>query len=68
MCGTNKRLSIIVLYTSMNKMNSFDHMKEHPKISNFLQFVSQLAVNVSKLKLISDLKKSKYNVETVQKY
>ena len=25
-------------YTNMNKMNSLHHMKEYPKISNFLQF------------------------------
>ena len=40
----------------MNQMNSSHHVKEHPKISNFLQFESQ-AVNVSKLELaVSDLR------------
>ena len=39
-----KGVSLFVLYTNMNKMNSLHHMKENPKISNFLQFESQLAV------------------------
>ena len=35
-----KGMSLFLSYTSMNKMNSLHHVKEHPKISNFLQFES----------------------------
>ena len=35
-----KGMSLFLLYTNMNKMNSLYHTKEHPKISNFLQFES----------------------------
>ena len=36
-----KGVSLFLSYKNMNKMNSLHHMKEHPKISNFLQFESQ---------------------------
>ena len=35
-----KGVSLFLSYTNMNKMNSLHHMKEHSKISNFLQFES----------------------------
>ena len=35
-----KGVSLFLSYTNMNKMNSLHHVKEHPKISNFLQFES----------------------------
>ena len=35
-----KGVSLFLSYTNMNKMNSLHHMKEHPKISNILQFES----------------------------
>ena len=35
-----KGVSSFLSYTDMNKMNSLYHAKEHPKISNFLQFES----------------------------
>ena len=47
----------------MNKMNSLHHVKEHPKISSFLQFESQLAVKVSELELILDLCSNGLNPE-----
>ena len=33
-------MPLFLSYTNMNKINSLHHMKEHPKISNFLQFES----------------------------
>ena len=36
----HKGLSLFLLYTNMNTMNSLHHVKEHPKISHFLQFES----------------------------
>ena len=36
----HKGVSLFLLYTNMNKMNGLYHVKEHPKISNFLQFES----------------------------
>ena len=35
-----KGMSLFLLYTNMNKMNSLHHMKEYPQIRNFLQFES----------------------------
>ena len=35
-----KGMSLFLLYTNMNIMNGLHQMKEHPKISNFLQFES----------------------------
>ena len=35
-----KGVSLFLSYTNMNKMNSLHHVKEHPKISHFLQFES----------------------------
>ena len=35
-----KGVSLFLLYTNMNKMNSLHHMKEYTKSSNFLQFES----------------------------
>ena len=43
-----KGVSLFLSYTNTNKM-SLHHVKEHPKISNFLQF--EPAVKVSKLEL-----------------
>ena len=36
----HKGVFLFLSYTNMNKMNSLYHVKEHPKISNFLQFES----------------------------
>ena len=36
----HKGLSLFFVCTHMNKMNSLQYVKEHPKISNFLQFES----------------------------
>ena len=36
-----KGVSVFLSYTNINEMNSLHHVKEHPKISNFLQFESQ---------------------------
>ena len=36
----HKGVSLFLLYTNMNKMNGLHHVKEHPKITNFLQFES----------------------------
>ena len=35
-----KGMSLFLSYTNMNTMNSVHHVKEHPKISNLLQFES----------------------------
>ena len=35
-----KGVSLFLSYTNMNKMSSLHHVKENPKISNFLQFES----------------------------
>ena len=43
----HKGVSLFLSYTNMNKMNSLHHMKQHPKISNFLQFESFLPKNQS---------------------
>ena len=34
----HKGVSLFLSYANMNEMNSVHHMKEHPKISNFLKF------------------------------
>ena len=36
----HKGVSLLLSYTNMNQMNGLHHVKEHPKISNFLQFES----------------------------
>ena len=36
----HKGVSLFLSYTNMNRMNSLHHVKEHPQISNFLQFES----------------------------
>ena len=59
----HKGASLFLSYTNMNKMNSLHHVKEHPKISSFLQFESQLAVKVSELELILDLCSNGLNPE-----
>ena len=41
--------------TNMNKMNSLHHAREHPQISNFLQFESQSSKSF-KVRAISELK------------
>ena len=45
-----KGVSLFLSYTNMNTMNSLHHMKEHPKISNFLQF--DLFNNIKAVSLI----------------
>ena len=50
-----KGVSLFLSYTNMNKMNSLHHMKEYPKISNFLQFESHSSKCV-KVRAISDLR------------
>ena len=37
-----KGVSLFLSYTNMNKINSLHHVKENPKLSNFLQFYSSL--------------------------
>ena len=36
----HKGVSLFLSYINMNTINSLHHVKEHPKISNFLQFES----------------------------
>ena len=50
-----KGVSLLLSYTNMNKINGLHHVKEHPKISKFLQFESHSSKNV-KTKAISDLR------------
>ena len=50
-----KGVSLFLSYTNMNKMNSLHHVKEHPKISNFLQFESHSSKRF-KVRAISDLR------------
>ena len=50
-----KGMSLFLSYTSMNKMNSLHHVKEHPKISNFLQFESHSSKSF-KVRAILDLR------------
>ena len=49
-----KGVSLFLLYTNMNKMNSLHHMKEYTKNSNFLQFESHS--KSLKVRAISDLR------------
>ena len=51
----HKGVSLFLSYTNMNKMNSLHHVKEHPKISNFLQFESHSSKSF-KVRAISDLR------------
>ena len=46
-----KCMSLFLLYTNMNQMNSLHHMKEYPKISNFPQLESHSS-KCSKLELL----------------
>ena len=48
-----KGVSSFLSYTNMNQMNSLHRIKEHPKISNFLQFESH-STKCFKVKAISD--------------
>ena len=50
-----KGVSSFLSYTNMNKSNSLHHMKEYPKISNYLQFESHSS-KTFKVKAISDLR------------
>ena len=36
----HKDVSLFLSYTNMNKVNCLHHVKEHPKVINFLQFES----------------------------
>ena len=49
-----KGMSLFLLNTNMNKIKSLHHVKEHPKISNFLQFESHSSKSF-KVKAISDI-------------
>ena len=48
-------MSLFLSYTNMNKVNSLHHLKEHPQISNFLQFESH-GSKTFKVRAISDLR------------
>ena len=50
-----KGVSLFLSYRNMNKMNSLHHVKEYPKISNFLQFESHSSKSF-KVRAISDLR------------
>ena len=50
-----KGVSLFVSYTNMNKIKSLHHVKEHPKISNFLQFESHSSKSF-KVRANSDLR------------
>ena len=50
-----KGVSLFLSYTDMSQMNSLHHVKEHPKISNFLQFESYSSKSF-KVRAISDLR------------
>ena len=50
-----KGVSLFLLYTNMNKMNSLHHMEAHPQISNFLQFESHSSKSF-KVRAVSDLR------------
>ena len=56
-----KGVSLFLSYTNMNKMNSLHHVKEHPKISNFLQFESHSSkcFNVRAIRVLRDLYENK---------
>ena len=47
----HKGMSLFLSYTNMNTINSLYHVKEHPKISNFLKFESHSS-NSFKVKAI----------------
>ena len=49
-----KGVFLFLSYTNMNKMNSLHHAKEHPRISNFLQFETCSSKSF-KVRAISDL-------------
>ena len=51
----HKGVSLFLSHTNMNKMNSLYHVKEHPKISDFLQFESHSSKSF-KVRAISDLR------------
>ena len=51
----HKGVSLFLLHTNMNKMNSLHQVQEHPKISNFLQFESHSSKSF-KVRAISDLR------------
>ena len=51
----HKGVSLFLSYTKVNKMNSLHHVKEHPKMSNFLQFESRSSKSF-KVRAISDLR------------
>ena len=50
-----KGVSLFFSYTNMKKIKSLHHVKEHPKISNFLQFESHSSKSF-KVRAISDLR------------
>ena len=50
-----KGASLFLSYTNTNKIDSLHHVKEHPIISNFLQFESHSSKCV-KVRAISDLR------------
>ena len=50
-----KDMSSLLSHTNMNKVNSLHHVKEHLKISNFLQFESHRS-KTFKVRAISDLR------------
>ena len=50
-----KGMSLSVSYTNMYKIKSLRHMKEHLKISNFLQFEGHSSKSF-KVRAISDLR------------
>ena len=52
---THKGVSLFLSYTNMNKIDSLHHVKEHPKISNFLKF-ERHSSKCFKVKAISDLR------------
>ena len=51
----HKGVSLFLSYTKVNKMNSLHHVKEHPKMSNFLQFESRSSKSFE-VRAISDLR------------
>ena len=51
----HKGVSLFLSYTKVNKMNSLHHVKEHPKMSNFLQFESRSS-KIFEVRAISDLR------------
>ena len=51
----HKGVSLFLSYANMNKVNSLHYVKEHPKISNLLQFESHSS-KTFKVRAISDFK------------